>query len=170
MLINSIPLIASAGLIATVSATLPLNPAARARSCGVDPSDPMSPSRSRLFSTSSVCHCAASCSCGLTLRVVLGQLALRCIVYTLDTTLLLSRELFGMSVLSLSACAVGIVSTVAALSITVAVDAVSAAYRGWIIRLPFLRSSRGRPVVRGRLAQLPDLGGTQFVDGLVDQV
>src|SRR5882757_1158168 len=169
MLISSIPLMASAGLIATVSATVPVNPALRARSCDVDPSDPMSPSRSRLLSTSSVCHCAASCSCGLTLRVLV-QPALRCIVYTLDTTLLLSRELFGMSVLSLSACAAGIVSTVAVLSSTVAVDAVSAPYRGWIIRLPFLRSSRGRPVVRGRLAQLPDLGGTQFVDGLVDQV
>src|SRR5262245_13380052 len=33
-----------------------------------------------------------------------------------------------------------------------------------------LRLSRGRPVVGGRLAQLPDLGGTQLVDGLVDQV
>src|SRR5712675_2078949 len=170
MLISSIPLMASAGLMATVSATFPVNPALRARSCGVDPSDPMSPSRSRLLSTSSVCHCAASCSCGLTLRVVLGQPALRCIVYTLDTTLLLSRELFGMSVLSLSACAAGIVSTVAALSSTVAVEAVHAACRVWIISVPFLRSSRGRPIVRGRLAQLPNLGGAQFVDCLIDQV
>jgi len=38
----SMPLIASAGLIATVSATTPLNPAALARSCAIDPSEPMS--------------------------------------------------------------------------------------------------------------------------------
>src|SRR5258708_24719818 len=61
----SMPLIASAGFIATVSATVPLKPAALARSCGVNPSEPMSPSSSRLLSTSLVCHSAASCSCGL---------------------------------------------------------------------------------------------------------
>ena len=89
---DSIPLMAIAGLMATVSATLPVNPALRARSCGVDPSDPLSPSRFRLFIISSVCHCAASCSCGLTVRLLVHP-AWRCMVYTLDTTLLLNREL-----------------------------------------------------------------------------
>ena len=51
-----------AGLIATVSATFPRKPAALARSCGVDPSDPMSSLMFRLLSMSSACHSAASAS------------------------------------------------------------------------------------------------------------
>lgn len=59
-------LIASDELMATVSAATPLKPAAFARSCAVDPSDPKSLSSARLLSTSLVCHSAASRSCGLT--------------------------------------------------------------------------------------------------------
>src|SRR4051812_49360493 len=92
------PLIASAGLMATVSATLPRKPAVFARSCADVPSEPTSPSRFRLLSTSSVCHRAASCSCGLSFRSVVHP-AWCCTVYTFWATALLSRLL--------SACAAG---------------------------------------------------------------
>ena len=61
-LLNGEPveLIATAGLVATVSATLPVKPASLARIWGSEPSVPMLPLMFVLFNTSRVCLRAAS--------------------------------------------------------------------------------------------------------------
>src|SRR5882757_6554564 len=97
----SMPLMARAGLMATVSATVPAYPAASARSCAVEPSDPKSPSNVWLCTTSFACHWAARRRFGLIFRSLV-QPAFRRIVYTFATTLSLS--------LLLSAAAGGAVS------------------------------------------------------------
>src|SRR5882757_1633328 len=75
-----------------------------------------------------------------------------------------------MTVWPLSARAAGIVSTIAVISRTRGVDAVRASGRGWIMSVAFLRSRAVRLVMGCGVAQLPHLGGTQFVGRLVDQV